>query len=74
MDLKLPYKFLYKIISNNEETKTIILRSNIANIEMINEWIQEFSKLSATSYILRTTKNHSNKFDHRQVANIIMQY
>lgn len=57
--------FANKIIAHDECNKSVKIRSNIRDVSDINKWIEEFSKRSRCSYIVRHTKNNSTKFNNR---------
>lgn len=55
----LPTAFTNVVISSNEETNVVVLRSNVSDAEGTNNWIEKFSKRSRTSHKLQKTKTES---------------
>ena len=64
IDPFLPVNFRHTNLIHKNTEKCITFRCNIKNSDEVKEWIGEFSKRSATSYILRSSHGETYKFEY----------
>lgn len=62
----LPSSFTNIIINTSDDS--CVIRSNICSFELCDKWIDEFSVITNTSWIVRNTKINCQRFVYRQVV------